>query len=213
MNTKHLAVSALVALALSTRPGLAAGEAASNPSLVGILYKQFDALKALFVEHQARVQGKLDQYEKTLNAPSTNALDRMTTSVHSGDWGAYAGSGLDKAFDGDSESATGWSQTASQGNTGWYLIDMGRPHRAIVKLKIGVAAANDQYLVAYSVQTSDDGVNFATVWQTDLWRIPAERIIEPTFATGSRWIRFRAHDHGRGAAMARIYDIEVTDVR
>lgn len=213
MNYKPYALILAASLAMTGSPAAAAGESPSNPSLIGILYKQFDAIKNLFVEHQARVQAKLDQFEKALAAPSPNALDRVKTGVTTHDWKAYAGDALDKAFDQDPETATGWSQTATNTNVGFYQIDLGEKHRGIAKVKVGIAAANDKYEVYYSIQASDDGIVWGTIWQTEVIRIPGERVIEPGFAFNGRWLRFRAHDIGRGAAMARIYDIQITSVK
>ncbi len=206
-------LSALMALALGSAPTLAAGESPSNPSLVGILYKQFDALKTLFVEHQKRVQTKLEQFEKLLAAPSPNAVDNVDIGISAGNWNGNTPDHLENAFDSDRDSPTGWAQTSGGGNMGWIRIDLLKAYRGFVELRVGLRSTTSERIVTYNIINSDDGVHWSKVWEADRWALPEEYVTTLTIPLNGRFLQFQAHDLALGKAEARIYDIRVTEVK
>lgn len=207
MNLKSPSLIFLTLMTLAAPPALSAGESPSNPSLIGILYKQFDAIKTLFVEHQARVQTKLDQFQAVLDAPSPDALKGAEVGVQVGNWAGNTPDNLENAHDGDANSPTGWGITTGAGNVGHYVIDFKKVRRGTVKMKVGLLSDAGKRVAVYTVWGSQDGMHWFKTWETDGWHLPGEYILDVTTVMETRWVKFQAHDIGEGRAWARIFDV------
>lgn len=212
----HLKSPTLVFLTFFTllgSPALAVGESPSSPSLIGILYKQFDAIKTLFVEHQTRVQAKLDQFQALLEAPAPDSLNGAEVGVQVGNWAGNTPDSLGNAHDGDPSSATGWGITSGAGNVGHYVIDMKKIRRGTLKMRLGLLSDTGKRVAIYTVWGSQDGMHWFKTWETDGWSLPSEYVVDVTTSMEARWVKLQAHDIGEGRAWARIYDLNFFETK
>lgn len=213
MTSKIPTLILALTLVASAQTTFAAGEAPSNPSLIGILYKQFDSLKTLFVEHQARVQAKLDQFEKALSLPSPNAIKGVDIGISVGNWNGNTPDHLENATDADPNTPTGWGQTSGGGNTGWFLIDLRKSYRGFAEIKVGLRSSTSNRIVTFNIISSEDGAHWAKIWEGYQWAVPEEYVTTLTIPLNGRLLQFQANDLAMGTADARIYDIRVTEIK